>query len=427
MIQKSKVKFVERELYPQILKWLHEPEIIAINGSRQTGKTTLLLKLKEQLKGERIVYVNFEDMDQLESFTHSPKDVVSLQLGKSGKTYFLFDEFHYVGNAGKILKLLFDQFPQAKFIISGSSSLRIREIAAYLVGRIVFLTLHPFSFSEYLSYYDKTLFALWQKFNHLFWDFLDDKRLKLSTLIFESQLKSGFADYLTFGGYPAVATSVIDLKKERLNGLIETYIEKDIIRYLQIGNFLEFKNMTKILSSQIGSLINYSSLSSDLQLSNATVKKFLAALENTFIIKLVPPFFSNRVTEIKKSPKNFFQDLGLRNALISDFREIDFRQDKGAVVENFVFQNLSYRKETSQLSFWRTKQGAEVDFVLRYKNEIIPAEVKYQEARQPRLTRSFLSFLNIYKPAKAIVLTKNYNALIKHRQTKVLFLPIYFV
>jgi predicted AAA+ superfamily ATPase len=427
MMQKSKIKLVERELYPQIRRWLNEPEIIAINGSRQTGKTTLLLKLKEELKGEKTVYVNFEDMDQLEAFTRSPKDFVSLQLKKSGKTYFLFDEFHYVKNAGKVLKLLFDQNPSAKFIITGSSSLKIREIASYLVGRVIFLTLYPFSLAECLSYHDTTLFNLWQKFNRLFWDFLDNKKLKLPILIFESQLKSVFENYLIFGGYPTVTTSATDLKKERLSGLIETYIEKDIIRHLQIGNFLEFKNVTKILSSQIGNLINYSSLSSDLQLSKSAVKKFLAVLENTFIIKLISPFFSNRITEIKKSPKSYFFDLGLRNSLISDFRDINFRQDKGALAENFVFQNLSYRKETSQLSFWRTKQGAEVDFILRYENEIIPLEVKYQEFKQAKLTRSFLSFLNIYKPAKAVVLTKNYTAFIKYGLTKVLFSPIYFV
>ena len=74
MVQKSKTKFIKRELYPQIVDWLKEPEILAIAGPRQSGKTTLLKKLKQELQ-QKSVYVNFEDTSQLASFIDSPKDL----------------------------------------------------------------------------------------------------------------------------------------------------------------------------------------------------------------------------------------------------------------------------------------------------------------------------------------------------------------
>ena len=139
------------------------------------------------------------------------------------------------------------------------------------------------------------------------------------------------------------------------------------------------------------------------------------------------PFYSNKITEIKKAPKIYFLDLGLRNALISDFRLPDLRFEKGAMVENFVFQNFYYRKELTSLYFWRTKMGAEVDFVLDYQGETFPFEVKYQDFEKEKLSRSFLSFLNTYQPKRGVVLTKNYFGEKRFHQTAILFLPVYFI
>lgn len=433
MRQKSKVKLIKREIYPELLDWLDEPEIMAIAGPRQSGKTTLLKQLKASLKGEKVVYLNFEDSQQLISFQRSPQEFIELQSAKNKKTYFLFDEFQYVKQAGKILKLLFDQFPQVKFIITGSSSLKIRQIASFLVGRVVFFNLYPFSFSEYLFVQDKTLYALWQKSNQALHDFLQNKyflrnkKNTLPALLFAEKLQRFFEEYLVFGGYPAVVLSTMSKKQKRLIGLIETYIEKDIVQLLQLGDFLEFRNCSSLLAARIGNLINFSSLMNDSRLNYRQAKKFLGGLEKTFVIKLLAPHFTSKTTEIKKSPKVYFIDLGLRNALINDFRELNLRPDQGALVENFVFQNFHYRQETSQLNFWRTKQGAEVDFILHGQNEIIPVEVKYQSLEKPQISRSLRSFLANYQPAKALVLNKNLYQIKQFQQTKVLFLPLYFI
>lgn len=163
MSNNSNVNIVEREVFSRILPWIKEKEIIALNEPRQSGKTTILNKIKEILPSDDIVYISFENNQNLASFITAPNDYISAYCQRKNKVYFLFDEFQYVKNGGKILKELYDTFPQAKFIITGSVSLAIREIAGALVGRIIYLDLYPFSFGESLLLQKGPLYNYWKK------------------------------------------------------------------------------------------------------------------------------------------------------------------------------------------------------------------------------------------------------------------------
>ncbi len=425
--------FIEREVYPQLLAWLREPEILALTGPRQSGKTTLLRALAsylEEEEGEKVVFIDFEDTNQLENFLLAPEKFIELHIREREKVYFLFDEFRYVEDGGKILKLLHDRFSQVKFIITGSSSLQIREIASFLVGRAVFFHLFPLSFGEFLSFKDRAIFSLWQDYHQLFWQFLKGERvvhLDEEKVLFQKQLEALFEEYLIFGGYPAVVLSDPEKKRARLYSLVETYIEKDIIKYLKIGNFLAFKTFVRVLAAQVGDLVNFSSLATDTKLNFREVKKFLSVLEQTFVAELIYPYHHNRISELKKMPKVYFYDLGLRNALLDDFRSLLSRSERGSLVENFVFQNLSYCSWNIPRSFWRTKQGAEVDFVLRLEGRVIPIEVKYQSLSKPQVPRSLLSFMRRNKIRRGVVLTRDYLDLVAVAKGRILFLPVYFV
>ncbi len=422
--------FVPRTIFPEILAWLDEREIIIITGARQTGKTTILHKLKERLVGERVIYVNFEYASQLENFTRDPIDFVSLQLAESGVTYFLFDEFQYAEAAGKSLKLLFDRFSgRAKFIVTGSSSLEIKEIASFLVGRAVFFELYPFSFSEFLSARDAKLHRLWSLKHEELSAFLHhpETRPFKPDWIFQDAIAKQFEEYAIYGGYPAVALSKVPLREKRLESLTDAYVEKDVVNFLRIGNALEFKKLARMLALQIGNLLNFSSLQTDIGLSYREVRRFIGLLENTFIVKLLLPYAANPTTEIKKSPKVYLVDTGLRNSLVSDFRPLEMRPDKGAVIENVVFNQLQVDHRNESLRFWRTKQGAEVDFILTTSGlEMIPIEVKFQRLSQPSPPSGLLRYIKKYHPQKAIVLNRNLIALKKIQSTEVLFFPIFF-
>lgn len=430
---KSNINIVEREVFSRILPWIKEKEIIALNGPRQSGKTTLLNKIKENLPAEDVVYISFENNQNLTSFLTSPKEFVSAYSQKKNKVYFLFDEFQYVKNGGKILKELYDTFPQAKFIITGSASLAIREIAGALVGRIIYLNLYPFSFGESLQLQEKPLYDYWKKSNGFFRNYLKTGFVDyLPKPIFNSELAKSFELYLIYGGYPRVNTIDSSLKQETLTNLLETYVEKDIIKYLRISDFIQFQNFVRSLAAINGGLLNYSSMSKELGTPYRQVRQYLSQLENTFVIKLINTYATNKTTEIKKTPKSYFLDIGLRNSLVNDFRSINSRPDKGNLIECFVFQQLYFRRRLEnnfryEIKYWRTKQGAEVDFVIEFQDELIPLEVKYQESPDTNLTRSFHNFLNKYKQKKAVVITKNLLTIKKYQDIWVLFFPACFL
>jgi len=428
MIKKSNTKFVKRQIYSQISGWLDEPEIIAISGPRQAGKTTLLKQLQDDLK-QKSFYFNFEKTSVLESFIDSPEDFIKIHLKNKSKAVFLFDEFQYVPQAGKKLKLLYDQFKQIKFVITGSASLKIKEIASFLVGRIVFFHLYPFSWQEFLSTKEAKYLNQLREFKQIWGNFIKKTKIDLPSkkIIFKSDYQSFLNEYLTYGGYPAIVLSSLDKKEKRLRSLVETYIEKDIVGFLRIGDFLEFKNFTKLLAVQTGGLINYASLQTDSGLSYRRVKQFLSTLEQTFVIKLLKPFFKNKSTEIKKSPKPYFIDLGLKNSLINDFRDPTLKKDQGLIVENFALIQFINNYSLDRINFWRTKQKAEVDFIFKQENQLIPIEIKYRQFNQPRISRSLRSFINTYQPKKAIVVSKNFYGWKQINNTQIMFYPIYFV
>lgn len=138
------MEFFHRNLIDELEKWLDRKEILAIKGPRQSGKTTLLNIIKDYLintnkaKAEHIIYITFEDRDNLDSFSRDPKGYINSYIAdnKNERFYFLIDEFHYLKDGGQKLKLLYDLYENLKFIITGSSSLELTgSTAKYLVGR----------------------------------------------------------------------------------------------------------------------------------------------------------------------------------------------------------------------------------------------------------------------------------------------------
>jgi len=129
---------------------------------------------------------------------------------------------------------------------------------------------------------------------------------------------------------------------------------------------------------------------------------------------------------LKKNPKVYFVDTGLRNYIINNFNELHFRQDTGKLVENIVLSEL-YQKNNDLIKYWRTAGKAEVDFILDKKNAIIPIEVKYSRLKSPKITRSFRNFINQYKPERAVVLTRGLWGKISVNGTKVVFVPVWYI
>jgi len=428
------MEYFERNLLEEIKKWMDRREIIAIKGPRQSGKTTLLEMLKEWLikeKGvdeEDIVFVTFEDRELLEKFELDPKGFVRRFVGER-KVYFMIDEAHYCRDIGQKLKLLYDLYKNIKFIITGSSSLEITsETARFLVGRLFSFELLPLNFHEFLKVRDKNLARIYIEKNRQIRKFIfEGKNFEIEEKdIFIKELLEHLNEYLVFGGYPEVIKAKSEEEKRIvIKNIFNTYIEKDVLAYLQITDITRFRRLISILAFTSGNLISYEKLSSYCDTYFKNIVRLLDILQQTYVIKLLRPFHRNLVTELRKNPKVYFYDYGLRNYAINNFNDLELREDAGKLAENFVLNQL----ETEELfiNFWRTTAKAEVDFVLSDINRIIPIEVKFESFKKPKITRSFHSFLKNYKPKNALVVTKDFWGEKEIGKTKVKFVPIVYL
>lgn len=430
--------FFYRNLLEQLKKWISRREIYAIKGPRQSGKTTLLRILQDYLIGEKgvslenIVFLTLEDREVLEKFSRNPKEFVrSLVMHKPNEQfYFLIDEFQYLPDGGQKLKLLYDLFENIKFIITGSSSLELTgKTAKFLVGRMFSFYLYQLSFEEFISLKSSQLNNVYQEKSRLIKEFiLEGKDFAAQEEdIFGSDFERYFEEYSLFGGYPEVIkTDDIETKRLILKNIYDTYVSKDIIELLKIMDISKFRTILELLANQIGCLINYNSLTTDSQSYFNQIKHYLSVLEETFIIGLLRPFFTNKTTELKKNPKAYFIDLGLRNYLLNNFNEFSLRPDKGGIVENIVFTQLKM-KEFNPLKYWRTLSKAEVDFIIEIGGELVPIEVKYSYFKAPQITRGFRNFILQYQPQKAIVLTKNFWGNLNFEKTIIKFIPVWYL
>jgi len=403
--------YIPREIEDKIFKFIEDREIIAVRGPRQSGKTTLLLKLKKYLEekhgSDQVVFINFEDELEKHKFEKNPKDYLEFFLKNNQRTYFLLDEVQYLKKGGKILKLIYDTYPNLKFIVSGSSTLDIAKLGEYLVGRIVYFELFPFSFAELLRAKDKRLF---REYKNKKFDFEDPKRIDSVHL---DKLNQQLNEYLTFGGYPRIVLEKDEQKKKiLLKNIFSAYIEKDIVKLYGLKYKDQAISLLKYLSSTFTDLINYNDISQILSLHFKEVKQILNIFEDTYLIRKISPFHRNLVTELKKNPKYYFLDFGLRNTLSGKFTFT--RQEQGKLLENYVLLAL----KDKSLTFWRTTAKAEVDFIL--KDEIIPIEVK----SIPKITRALLSFIRHYQPEFSLVVNRKQSEEINKDGHKIYYLPL---
>ena len=409
---------IERTLFAELLNHLPKKEISIIAGPRQSGKTTLMDLLRQHLdeKGEKTLYLNLDiewDRPHCESQMSLIKKI-ELELGKK-RGFVFIDEIQRKENAGLFLKGLYDLKLPYKFIVSGSGSLELKEkIHESLAGRKRLFELTTITFGEFVNH--KTEYKYRDNL-HLFFEVEKEKGLRL------------LVEYMNFGGYPLVVMEEqIAEKIKTIDEIYRSVIERDVAYLLKVDKTEAFSSLVKIISSQIGSLVTYSELSSTLGISYQTVKKYLWYCRKIFLLSLVTPYFRNVRKEITKSPVPYFWDMGLRNYCLGVFGQVNNPAEFGFLFENFVFLLLTAQTAftSTKLNFWRTKDKAEVDFILQRGNKIIPIEVKYKSfSKKEQISRSMRHFIERYEPEEALIVNLDLRKSVKVGKTALSFLPYY--
>jgi len=378
--------YVPRLLESDIASVINSPEIIAIIGPRQCGKTTLMYHIADQLGSSKISIIDFEDRDELNLFVHDVKAFADLHV--KGQEYVFIDEFQYATGGGKNLKYIYDNYP-AKLFITGSSSTELSvQSIQYLVGRIFIFNLYPFSFREFLNYRDPKLSRLLAQTSDLGPEII-------------KRTNSYYAEFNIYGGYPRVVLSSTNNEKETvIKNIFNTFLLREINQILNYRNEFKLTKLISALSLQIGSSVNYNELSAVTGFNYKELLEAIDILEKTFVIIRSSPFFKNKRLELVKSPKFFFVDNGFRNMAIKNFLQPSNRTDIGALNENFIASELV--KQGYPIHYWRTKSKAEVDFIIERQGEVIPIEVK-TTLKKPSMLRSYRSFLEKYSPLRGFI------------------------
>jgi len=405
---------IKRQLYSALKNHLSKPEITLLVGPRQAGKTTLMMKLKQDLDlvGKKTLFLSLDnDLDRPHFKSQSALiNKIKLEIGQTAGFVFI-DEIQRRENAGLFLKGVYDRKLPYKFIISGSGSVELKEkVHESLVGRKQMFELGTLTFVEFVNF--KTEYVYEQKLETFFKTDLTRSRLFLQ-------------EYLNFGGYPRVVLAGTELEKQaEMTEIYQSYLEKDISSLLCIKKTEKLTQLVRILASQAGGMVSFSELSATLGLAVATINNYIWYLEKTFILKKITPFFKNIRKEITKKPLYYFHDLGIKNYAQKQFGTDYPSQNNGHQFENFVVRQLFEKIELpNTLHFWRTTSGAEVDFVIDRGLTNIPIEVKFTNLKKPTINRSLRSFIEKYQPEVAYVVHLGKIMRTQIESTKVIFVP----
>lgn len=400
-------EYIKRELFEDVADHLDKPEITLITGSRQVGKTILLHQLRQWLleskrvSPDMIMSYNLDLVQDWQSFQNQ-QDFIEFLKGRSsrGRLYVFVDEAQKVPNAASFFKGVYDSGLNIKLILTGSSSLELKaRFKETLAGRKLVFQLSPFTFLESLRYRDQ---ALAERLRH------GQPLPRLE----ENALRRRYAEYAVFGGYPRVVKAEHrEEKRMILQEIYSSYVEQDAMGFLNIKNKAAFSRLIKLLAAQIGQLVNLHELAANLAVDRGTVERYITALEDTFIIKRLSPYFTNPRQEIIKTGKIYFLDTGIRNVALENFESLDERVDQGGLFEQAIFTEINSRRRTmfQAVRFWRTKHKTEVDFVIEEGKVLIPIEVKFSADTQT-VPSGLAGFIEKFNPAQAYIVAFNESA-----------------
>lgn len=379
-----------RDITIKAKRYLENDDILLFIGARQAGKTTILRQLNSILEknGQATYFINLEDPEYLDLLNKSPKNLLKIfTLNLQKKNFVFIDEVQYLKNPSNFLKYFYDEYKgKIKILASGSSAFYLdKKFKDSLAGRKKIFYVSTLSFKEFLLFKNEESLS----------------RLNLGNLGLAEAEKIilCYREYMIYGGYPRVVLSSLEEKIDNLHEIAYSYIKKDIFE-ANIRQDDIFYKLFKILSFQIGSLVNASELANTLGVSKTSIENYLYVMHKSFHLHFLKPFHRNIRKELTKMPKVYFSDLGLRNFFANDFRNLEDRQDYGSLLENAVFLQLSKKYEEDSLRFWRTIQRNEVDFVLNEKEAFeVKANVKnFKE-------KNYKVFLDTYPDIKLSVVS----------------------
>lgn len=348
---------LKREIISAINNLVDKYPIIAVTGPRQSGKTTLLKHMFPEYR-----YVSLENPDVRSFAATDPNGFL-----KEYSEYVILDEVQRVPTLFSYLQTKVDESKlMGQFILSGSQNFHLlQNITQSLAGRVAMFKLLPFDFQE------------------------------LSTA---GLLEESYAENLVKGFYPAIFDREIPSEIFYSN-YVQTYVQRDVSELIAIKDMRLFQNFLSLCATRAGQLLNLNSLANQCGISQPTAKAWLSALESSYILFLLPPYFKNFSKRIIKTPKLYFYDTGLLCYLLklNNAEQIQLSDFKGALFENMMIaeyvKRMQHCNQLNDIWFWRDVAGNEVDLIIQTGQIQEAIEFKATQTIMPNLFKG----LNFYE------------------------------
>ena len=367
--------YIRKSYLDKLVSFKDTDFIKVISGVRRSGKSVLLKQymdylLSSGIKNEHIIYINLEAFEYQNIKSQDDfSDLIKELLPKDkNKFYLLIDEIQFVDGWQKVINSLRVSFPCDIVITGSNAKLLSGELATFITGRYIQLTVYPFSFKEYL----------------------ESKEIS----IYSRQIDIAYRDYETFGGFPSVIFSDETLKEAILSGIYDSILLNDIATRGMIKDTVSLKRIVSFLADNVGQMVNPSKISNILKnekinVSNHTVNKYLELLQDAFLFYEARPYDIRGKAYLKQNSKYFIVDNGLRNQIVS-YKD----GNKGNRLENIVFLELirrGYKVDVVRID------NKEVDFVARKKDSLEYYQVAYQLPSNTHETDNLLMINDNFK------------------------------
>lgn len=357
--------YIQRVLLHQLKKYLTVFPAVAILGPRQCGKSTLIKSLDQHFDG--LLYLDMQKESDLNKLSEP-----EIFFASNADKIICLDKIQLVTKLFSVLRNAIDSNRiNGKFILLGSASQELlQHTSESLAGRIGMLHLSPFLINE-LNYLES--------FNlHKFW------------------LRGGFPNsYLADNDENSAIW---------LENYVRTYIERDIPQLGFQIPALQLRRLLTMCAHNQGQQLNLSKLAESLGLTHPTIRRYIDLLEQTFIVRTIPPFEINIKKRLVKSPKVFVRDSGILHQLLAipNFNSLLGNPVFGSSWEGMVIENIIVNMPSWDYFFYRTATGDEIDLLLKKGNQVIAIECKASDA--PKVTKGFYRSLEVVKPNRTYII-----------------------
>lgn len=350
-------KLIKRSVEKVILNGFEANKVIVLLGPRRVGKTVLIRQLIANFKEPHLL-LNGEDADVRKQLANRSVQHYKSLLGN--KRWLLIDEAQKIPDIGQILKLMVDEIDGLKVLVTGSSAFDINIYTGEpLTGRKKNFNLFALSENEF--------------------DQVENNIQKVANL----------KQRLVFGNYPElIHLKNIEDKTEYLKNLVNSYLLRDILEFENIKNSDKIFDLLRLIAFQVGNEVSNTEIGQQLSMSKNTVERYLDLLSKVFILHSVSAFSRNLRKEIVKAKKWYFYDNGIRNILIGNMNALEFRNDIGALWENYIIgERIKHQKYIKMLVynyFWRTYDQQEIDWVEDRGGILHTYEFKWNSKRKAK-------------------------------------------